>query len=100
MPLVEGLSFSQTNTLYADLVNLNYFISADIYGGYQSNLFQLVATDQIVFNPALYGEVASHFYVELELIGWAKYRVNIDLEGLKFDLLDLQIVWPVSLLSG
>jgi hypothetical protein len=40
-PLVEGLSYSEILTVWEDYLDVTYFMSGDLFGGYETNLFQL-----------------------------------------------------------
>ena len=39
LPMVEGLSYTEVYNLWKGFIDINYFVSADVYGGYETNLF-------------------------------------------------------------
>ena len=69
-PIVEGLEITgttSTSILWGYIV-LNYVAAADVYAGYESNLFELqTTTSQTVFSPSLYAEIAASAYIEIEI---------------------------------
>lgn len=46
-----------------------------------------------VFDPVVYAEIATHNYIEVEIIGFTKMKFKIDLVGIKFNFLSSELVW-------
>ena len=70
-PVVEGMGLDSEYVFYTKYgykFGIGYFVKADIYAGYETDLFYLDATnDYIVFNPILFLEIASHNYIKFDL---------------------------------
>jgi len=49
-----------------------------------------------VFDPTLYAEIATHNYAEINLLNYAKFRVRLDFEGLRYNLLGMELVWDFN----
>lgn len=99
-PLVEGLSYSEVYQLWKGKMNINYFVSGDAFLGYETSLFQLPYAGQdsrlTVFDPVFYAEIASHNYIEVEIIGFTKLKFKIDFVGMKFNFLSSELVWDFA----
>ena len=100
LPLVEGLSYTEVYNLWKGYIDINYFVGADVYGGYETNLFQLNyqpnSSPLTVFDPTFYAELATHNYVEISLFNYAKVKLRIDFVGIKFNLLATELVWDFN----
>ena len=75
---------------------MKYLVSGDIFGGYESDLFEMLMPWQKVFNPSLYLELAAHSYAEVNLQNYAFFRMNIDIEAVRYNPVDLQVVWHTN----
>jgi hypothetical protein len=100
LPMVEGLSYTEVYNLWKGFIDINYFVSADVYGGYETNLFQLSyqpnSSPLTVFDPTFYAELATHNYVEINLFNYAKVKLRIDFVGIKFNILATELVWDFN----
>lgn len=100
LPMVEGLSYTEVYTLWKNYIEINYFVSADLFAGYETNLFQLTyqpnSAPLTVFDPTFYAELATHNYVEINLFNYVKVRLRIDFVGIKFNVLAAELVWDFN----
>ena len=62
----------------------NFGLDADV--GYNALITYLYANvDNLVFNPTLYLEVASHSYMDI-ILPFATYRFKLDMVGFKYTI--------------
>ena len=82
-------------------------MSGDVFAGYETSMFQLpkrqgtqgalsASTQPIVFDPSLFVEIASHNYVEVNLLNFVKFRFRTDLEAFRYDFMNLELVWSLN----
>lgn len=100
LPMVEGLSYTEVYNLWKGYIDINYFVSADLFAGYETSLFQLNyqpnSAPLNVFDPTFYAELATHNYIEVNLFNHAKVRLRIDFVGVKFNVLAAELVWDFN----
>jgi hypothetical protein len=100
VPLVQGLSYHETYTVLKDYLEINWFLSADLFAGYETNLFQLSQGPSRsalnVFDSTFYAEIATHNYGEINLFNYAAFRVKLDFEGFRYNFLGMELVWDFN----
>ncbi|TNV79489.1 hypothetical protein FGO68_gene2602 [Halteria grandinella] len=95
-PIVTGMSSSTTYTIITDLLNINYEVQGDLYTGYETSLYEMDNPPQNVFLPTLYVEASAHSYFEVEIVGIAAFKIKVDMEGYRYNPVELQLVWKTN----
>ncbi len=49
-----------------------------------------------MFDPTFYAEIATHNYAEINIFNYAKFRVRLDFEGFRYNLLGMELVWDFN----
>ena len=100
LPMVQGLSYAEVYNLWKGYIDIYYFVSADVFAGYETNLLQISyqpgSSHLTVFDPTFYAELATHNYVEINLFNYVYIKLRIDFMGIKFNVLATEIVWDFN----
>jgi hypothetical protein len=92
--IVKGLSYTEPYVVFPDALTITYHMGGDLLAGYETSLFQLqTPRAPTVFDPSLYLELASHNYAEVNLFDFVKFRFRLDLEAIRYDFLNFELVW-------